>query len=414
MENKKEKKLNYAYVIYVISFIMIFIVLGFGHNVRSLFIQPVCDGLNVSRGVFSLSESIRFVVTALMNLCFGLFVAKLGQKAMIAIGFACITGGLMIYSVAPQIYVYWIGAILLGIGISFTTTTMIGSIMNSWCDKNKGTITGLVLSSSGIGGAVATQIVSPIVESGADGYKRAYFFCAMIILVTGVIVTLLYKNRGMAVTNKKKSRDVGWEGITFQEALRKPYFYICLVCIFLTGFSLQGMTGTSTQHMKDVFNDPVYVTNILSSHLLILTASKFLTGVIYDKFGVKTTFIICAVSGIAALMLLTFMDNNVVGKSFAAVYAFISCVACPLETIMLPIFASEFFGPKSFDKAIGLITGLNVAGYAAGSFVIGIICDIAGGYAKGYFIYGMIMVAVLFLMLYVIRAARKERLKSTM
>lgn len=412
MENQKEKKFNYAYVIYAVSFIMIFMGLGFGHNVRSLFIQPVCDGVGVSRGIFALSDSIRFVITALMNLSFGLVVAKLGQRIMIAIGFAAMTAGLFIYSFAPSIYVYWVGAVLLGVGLSFTTTTMIGSIMNSWCDKNKGTVTGLILSASGIGGAVATQIVSPVVESGADGYRKAYQLCAIVVLITGIIVVLLYKNRGQAVSNKKKSRYVGWEGIEFSEASKKPYFYICLICIFFTGFALQGMTGTSTQHMKDVFNDPVYVTNILSSHLLILTASKFLTGVLYDKFGVKITFIICALSSVAALMLLAFMNNDPVGKGFAVAYAFISCVGCPLETIMLPIFASEFFGPKSFDKAIGLLTGLNVAGYAAGSFVIGLICDLAGGYAKGYFIYGLIMVMVFFLMLYVIRAARKERLKS--
>ena len=414
MENEQQKrKFDYSYVIYIIAFLMIFIGLGFAHNVRSLFIQPVCDGVNVSRGVFALSDSIRFIVTAVMNLSFGFLVVKLGQKLMIAIGFTCLTLGLIIYSVAPLIYIYWIGSMFLGIGISFTTTTMIGSIMNSWCDKNKGTVTGFVLSASGIGGAVATQIVSPIVETGVDGYRKAYLLCAAVVAVTGVIVTVLYKKRGTVVTNKKKARDIGWEGITFQEALRKPYFYVCLLCIFFTGFVLQGMTGTSTQHMKDVFNDPAYVTNILSSHLLILTASKFLTGFIYDKFGVKVTFSICALSGVASLALLAFMQNTGMGRGFAVIYAVISCVAVPLETIMLPIFASEFFGPKSFDKAVGLITGVNVAGYAVGSFVLGLICDIAGGYSLGYCVYGIIMSITFFLMFYVIYASGKERLKST-
>ena len=79
---------------------------------------------------------------------------------------------------------------------------------------------------------------------------------------------------------------------------------------------------------------------------------------------------------------------------------------------MVPIFASEILGPKSFDNAIGLITGLNVVGYAMGSFVIGVICDITDGYEIGYIIYGIIMLIVFFLMLYVIHASRKERLKN--
>jgi len=411
MENK-QRKFNYAYVIYVLSFLMIFVAIGFAGNVRSLFIQPVCDGLNVTRGVFSLSDSIRFISTALMNFGFGFLLVKIGQRKMIALGFACIASALFIFSYAPVIYVYWIGSVLFGIGASLTTTTMVGSIMNCWCEKNRGTIMGLVLSASGVGGAVATQLVSPIIENPDYGYRKAYLFCGIVVLATGILIVLFYRNRGKAVMNKKKAHDVGWDGITFHEALKRPYFYVCIVCIFLTGLALQGMTGTATQHMKDVLKDPAYVANILSSHMLVLTVAKFLTGFIYDKFGVKVTFCICAVASIISLVLLTFMQNNAIGKGFAATQAIVSCIGVPLETIMLPIFASEFFGSKSFDKALGIIGGVNVAGYAVGSIVIGFICDITGSYATGYFIFSVIMIAVLFAMLYVIKASRKERLKS--
>ena len=410
MENK-QKKLNYAYVVYVLAFLMIFVGIGFAGNVRTLFLNPVCEGLNVERDIFSLSDSIRFISTAVMNFAFGFLLRKIGQRKMIALGFGSLTGALLIFSFAPVIYVYWIGSVLFGVGSALVTTTMIGSIMNSWCDKNKGTMTGIALSASGIGGAVATQLVSPIIENTDLGYRKAYLFCATVILITGIIIVLLYRNKGESTVTKKKARDVGWEGISFEEALKKPYFYICIVCIFFTGFTLQGMTGTSTAHMQDVFQDNQYVANILSSHLLILTVAKFLTGFIYDKFGIKVTFSVCAIAGVTALMFLAFMQNNALGKGLAVGYAIISCVGVPLETIMLPIFASEFFGPKSYDKALGIISGFNVAGYAVGSFAIGKICVITGGYGKGYFVFGLIMITVFFLMLYVIGASRKGRKK---
>ena len=411
MENK-QKKFNYVYVIYALAFLMIFVGIGFAGNVRTLFIQPVCDGLNVERDIFSLSESIRFIANALMSFAFGFLLHKIGQRKMIALGFGCLAGAMLIYSYAPIIYIFWIGSVLFGFGASLVTTNMIGSIMNSWGDKNKGTMTGLALSASGIGGAVATQFVSPIIENPDLGYRKAYLFCGIVILITGIIIVLFYRNKGDAVKNKKQACDFGWGGIAFEDALKRPYFYIFIVCIFFTGFVLQAMTGTSTQHMKDVFQDPVYVTNILSSHLLILTALKFLTGFIYDKFGIKVAFSICAVASVMSLMFLAFMQNDLIGKGFAIGYAVVSCIGVPLETIMLPIFASEFFGPKSYDKALGIISGFNVAGYAVGSFVINKICVIAGGYEKGYFIFGLIMITIFFLMLYVISASRKERLKS--
>ena len=148
---EKEKKFNYAYVIYVLSFLMIFVGIGFAGNVRTLFLNPVCKGLNVEKDIFSLSESIRFISNALMNFAFGFLLRKTGQRNMIALGFGCLTCAMIIFSFAPVIYVYWIGSVFFGFGAALVTTTMVGSIMNSWCDKNKGILTGLALSASGIG-----------------------------------------------------------------------------------------------------------------------------------------------------------------------------------------------------------------------------------------------------------------------
>ena len=36
-------------------------------------------------------------------------------------------------------------------------------------------------------------------------------------------------------------------------------------------------------------------------------------------------------------------------------------VSLPLETVMLPLFASEFFGNKSFDKTVGIFASASYA-----------------------------------------------------
>ena len=68
---------------------------------------------------------------------------------------------------------FCIGGILLGLGFSCTTTTMVGSIINKWCCESKGTIMGAVLAANGIGGAIAIQIITPVTETGVFGYRNA-------------------------------------------------------------------------------------------------------------------------------------------------------------------------------------------------------------------------------------------------
>ena len=61
-------------------------------------------------------------------------------------------------------------------------------------------------------------------------------------------------------------------------------------------------------------------------------------------------------------------------------YGVLSPFALPLETIMLPIYASEFSEEKSFNKILGIFVSLNTAGYAVGAPVANLCYDITGSY----------------------------------
>ena len=79
---------------------------------------------------------------------------------------------------AEQVY-----TALLGLGLAWTTTTMVGSIVHRWCPAHAGKIMGQILAANGVGGAVATQIVTPIIYAPGDafGYRNAYKLVALIL-----------------------------------------------------------------------------------------------------------------------------------------------------------------------------------------------------------------------------------------
>ena len=118
---------------------------------------------------------------------------------------------------------------------------MVVYVVNKWAKSNKGTIMGAALAANGLGGAVAVQIVSPIIEKSADGYKDAYLLIAAILLFVGALVVIFFKNEPKiqesheAVSKDgkpKKKRGMNAEGLEFSEALRKPYFYASVLCVF--------------------------------------------------------------------------------------------------------------------------------------------------------------------------------------
>lgn len=407
---RKGKKIQYMWVIVALCALMIFTCLGFCSSTNSLFINKVTEHLGVDRGIYAINQSLRFIATAVVNLFFGSMIVKFGAKKLVIAGFASLAAGITVYGLAESIYVFYIGGILLGIGFAWTGTTMVGYIVNRWCKNNRGTIMGAILASNGIGGALAMQIVSPIIESGATGYKKAYFLIAIILLAVGLLVAIFLKDKPTAegegaAPSKKKKRGQSWTGIEFSDATRRPYFYATLLCVFFTGMSLQGINGVSAAHMKDVGIDPAYVATVLSCHSLALTGFKFLVGFLYDKFGLRVTTTICSLTSVAVMITLALVTASQLGLVLAMIYGVFSALALPLETIMLPIYAGDLFGEKSYGKVLGIIASVNTAGYALGSPVVNLCFDRTGSYNIAFLICAATMVGVTVAMQFVISKA---------
>ncbi len=274
---------------------------------------------------------------------------------------------------------------------------------------------GAVLSTNGIGAAIATMIVSPIIHSSAYGYQNAYRLVALILLAVFVLVMIFFRNNPKNAQEetsgapKKKGRGESWVGIEYSEAVKKAYFYSALVCVFLTGMMLQGITGISTPHMEDCGLNETYVAVVLSAHSIALTVFKFLTGFMYDKLGLRTTSNICMATAIVTFALLANVADTPTGRAFAMIYGVFSSLSLPLETIMLPIYASDLFGEKSFNKVLGLFVSVNTAGYALGAPVSNLCFDITGSYNVALYVCCGLMLAVMITMNGVISASNKQR-----
>ncbi len=412
------RKLDYKWVIIALCFLMVSVCLGFCSSPKSLYLSAITEALGIKRSAFSIGDSCRFITTAVINLFFGKLVYKFGTRKLIAAGFASLIGSCILYALSTNIIGFYVGGCLLGLGLSWTTTTMVGAIVGKWCKENKGTIMGFILASNGLGGAVAVQILSPIIyqEGTAFGYRSAYLLVAAILLAVCVVVMIFYRENPSSSTAepaatapKKKARGQSWSGIAFATVKRQPYFYLALICIFFTGLILQSVSGTSAAHMKDAGLDPAWVASMLSVHSLALAGFKFLTGLMYDKFGLRITSTICEVTAVLVMLCLAMVNNSPIGMIMAGIYAIFSSLALPLETIMLPIIAGDMFGDHSYYQIMGIFVSVNTAGYAVGAPLANWCFDYFGSYKPMLFASAVIMAVVTIIFQFVVTTAIRKR-----
>ena len=418
MIEKRKIKFDYTWVIIALCFLSVMVGLGFCSSGRTYYLTAITQALDIPRGAFSLNDTFRFVTTTVVNLFFGSLIAKFGSKKLILAGFASLMCFTIINSVAESLYMFYIGGMFLGLGLSWTGTTMVSAILNKWCTKNKGTITGAVLSANGLGGAISVQILTPIIfqEGNKFGYRDSYHLVTLILFITFIIIAILYRDKKTEGDNdpktyakKRKVRGEGWVGMDYKEGIKKLYLYVGMFCMFLTGMVLQGLNGIAIPYMYDLKFDIGFVATLSSISSIIMIFTKFLTGYMYDRFGMRLTMNIEISCAFISMFCLVFLVNSQFGKILASIRIIVASIALPLETVMLPLFASEFFGNKSFDKFVGLFASASTAGFAIGAPFGNVCYDIFGSYKVAFAVFTVLMAIVAIGMQYVLTAANRDR-----
>lgn len=415
--HQKKRKLKYKWVILVACFLMTFFALGFCGGNKGLYLSAITEALGIPRSLFSINDSFRYVSSALINLFFGTLLYKFGIRKMVAFGFISLVASMFIYSVAEDILMFYLGGILLGVGLTFTTGTMTSSIIRRWFKKDIGKYTGIVYAANGIGGALAAQIVSPMINDPSNkfGYRNSYQLMAVILVVVGVIIVVTLRERPkdekMEVVDlkSKKKRGSNWVGIEYKQAIRRPTFYVAGLIVLLTGFILQGINTVYASHLKDSGLDPAFVATIASVFSLTLTFSKILVGAMYDKFGLKVVMLICQLAGVVAFIAMLFIQSSMTGMVLAVIFALLYALSLPLETLVIPLIVNDLFGNVSFDKIMGIFIAMNYTGYALGAPIINLCYDMLGSYKPAFIIYSALMLVTLFVFQAVMKTAYKDK-----
>lgn len=407
-------KENYHWVIIVAGFMLCFTGLGFVSGNKGLFLAAVTEALGISRGVYAVSDSLRYVATSVTNLFFGALMFKFGPRLLVGFGMGALALSCLVSSLAENIVGIYLGGVLLGLGMTFAGTTFVGYIIKRWCTKNQGTILGLVLCANALGTAMTAPWLSSMIYSGDPfGYRNAYRTLSLILLVVGVVLVLVFRDapKDRPLPQKKNGKGHTWEGITLQHALRKPYFYLTCVCVFLTGAVLQSVTGVASAHLKDQGLDADFVATNLSIFALSLATFKFLSGFLYDRKGLKFTMLICDGAAVIMILLLAMVTASTEGRICAIAYAVLSGLALPLETVMLPLIAGDLFGEKEFSKMLGILVSVNTAGFAIAPLISNLCFDALGTYRPVFIAYAVLMCGVTAAFLFVHRQAAATKIE---
>lgn len=412
----KKSRLDYKWVVLVVCFLMEFICLGFCSSNVGLFTVPVTDALHIDRLAYSYWSSIRYVVQVFVALYFGALVKRFGIKKMVFVGLCALIGATALRAVGTNVLYFYIAGALHGVGVVFVGSTMAGAIVRQWFKQDIGKYTGIVMSANGIGGAIAAQVISPIINNGETfGYRKAYLLSAVVTLAISAVILVFLRDKSsdsLVIDGKQKKtpkKGTLWVGIEYEVVKKKTYFYIAAALIFLTGISLQSIGSITIVYMTDLGISPAFIAILSTVASLTLTFSKLLVGTTYDKWGLRVALLMCQIAALATFILKGVLTNSPIGLVFAMVATILSSIALPLETVMIPLMTNDLFGSAAYNKVLGIFMAMNSLGLCLGSPLGELFRKISGDYRFCFWFFCIVLVVVIIGFQFVLRSANKQK-----
>jgi MFS family permease len=382
------------------------------------FINPILVTFGWTMVQLSLASSLRGLESGIFNPIFGWIVDRFSARKLMIIGLIVNAAGIFLLSQTKNLGMFYGGFLVMGLGSSMAMGILPATVIARWFKKDLGKANGIFFMGNGLGG-VAAPLVVRIIDS--IGWQTTLFYGAIGLLVIGLPVALIFRNRpqdynllpdGAAVvtSNGGKAIKASAEfGTSVKDALRMRAFWHLVMTVFFQS-SLMGVLGTfSIPYLTDVGMTRTGAATVTSLLTLVSLFTRIPFGLLVDR--IRKSYCVALSVGFQTIGALFFW--LLTGSSpFWLILAFAITYGIGLSGIMVlqPPILVEYFGTKNFGTIFALEgVFLTIAGIASQPLT-GWVFDTYHTYKPlwlGFFIFGIVALAVILTM-----PAAKNRVES--
>ena len=285
---KNDKKM---YIIVVVALCgMLASSVGVGMNTAGLFFTPVSIDLGISRGSISFTSTIVSIMSALVAMVLPKILNVKSFKPIVWTSTLMIVGGTALLSICNSSLSLYIFNFIRGAGVGLSHFVMVTLVLNNWFKAKYSIVASVVLSFSGIPGAVFSSLISKIIVS--YGWRIGYFSVALLMLIFNLPACLFpidlnpkacdmkaYGEDEVKVTVEKT------QGSSDFKYTLPSYLFLLLFSILVT--ALPSVVSHIPSYAESIHFSSSTAALTLSFGLAMNVLSKVLFGFLSDKIGVK-------------------------------------------------------------------------------------------------------------------------------
>ena len=380
---------------------------GVGLNTAGLFFTSVSNGLGISRGAISFTYTIVSLVSALTAMVLPKILNAKTFKPIVFMGSLMLVGGTALQAICYSTITLYLFNLIRGIGLGLLHFVMVTFVLNNWFKAKYSVIASVVLSFSGIPGALLSGTITSVIVS--SGWRIGYLFVAGIMLVFNLPalllpITLYPKDCGMKAygeDNVQQSAKNYDEQEVFHYTLPS---YLFLLVFAILAASLPSVTSHIPSYAESIHFSASVGALTLSFCMAMNIFSKILFGILSDKIGTKyTVFVMCGMNFISAVLLLNASSTGILLTG-----SFLYGTIYGATTTGNVLITKELY-KNSYDKAFPLINFLGAVFGAIATVLFGVLYDQTGSYHMMFILVLIFQVINILSVNFAYIARKKER-----
>jgi MFS family permease len=391
----------YGWIIVAVAFVTLGIAFGVWYSF-SVFFLAIIKELGWSRAAASSIFSVFVLSQALMGLLTGYMQDRFGPRKVIPLGTLLLALSLILTSQARELWHFYLAyGALAGAGTGLLGFSSHSAFIPKWFERKRGLAIGIAMSGIGFGMLFLVPLVERFIS--LFGWRNTYLFLAGLVVFLVGPLNLIFSRKSPADLNLQPDGDAlpgstiqakpamvmhladpKWAEVewTLKKAMATKRFWFLTIGFFFGSLVYQSILMHSVSALVDAGltrKAAAYYFGLLG---LLGSVGKILFGYLSDRFsreGVNNLAGWVTALGIACLI--------AVGWSagpwplfFALLFGLGYGAAAPL----FPSVSADIFFGRSFGLIFSVICIGGGMGGSLGSFILGWMRDLTGGYGLAF------------------------------
>ena len=396
MATKTKTKGFYGWWLLFFLWIVYTIPIGFAFYSPAVIYPFMIEGMGWSRGEIMIGATamvLLFGISAPLN---AWMIRRFGARMTLATGGIIVVVSTSLMGLLGHTYsMFLVLSLFVGLGAALASMIPCQMVIISWFSARRAMAMGLVLGGGAIGGFLAPQLISAVIQN-ADGNWRIGWFIIALASVVGIVTALItVRNHpsdvgqysdGLAPCeaetvrgSNRKSRTyrtaVDW---TLHDAVRSRSLWFLIVAAVFGLFMWQVIVTQGPLHLQDRGFDPSMAALFYSLAIGLSIVGRFTIAALGDIIEPRYLFacgIFCVLIG---GILFWFVSPAAMWTAY--IYPLLAGFGFGLTYICLPTMIGNYWGAGSFAGIRGIDSPIELTFSAMAAPLAGFFYDLQGTY----------------------------------